>query len=152
MPRGRPAATDGSIPEQIDLKPFVMGIFIETLGVTMIGRFIGMTALVAALALPSLAQAQGVPGGIERGARDGERAAGPVGGVVGGVVAAWSEALPACWASMNARAFAAMWSSSTGPLIAMPRKSGSALFCPRRALPITMCRRNMASTIIATRS
>ena len=52
----------------------------------MIGRFIGMTALVAALAVPSLAQAQGVPGGIERGSRDGERAAGPVGAVVGGVV------------------------------------------------------------------
>src|SRR6185437_8117369 len=85
MPRGRPAATDGSIPEQIDLKPFVMAIFIETLGVTMIGRFIGMTALVAALAVPSLAQAQGVPGGVERGSRDGERAAGVVGGVVGGV-------------------------------------------------------------------
>ncbi|MBU6456239.1 MAG: DUF1236 domain-containing protein [Bradyrhizobium sp.] len=52
----------------------------------MIHRFIGMTALVAALALPSLAQAQGIPGGIEQGSRDGERAAGPVGAVVGGVV------------------------------------------------------------------
>ena len=52
----------------------------------MISRFIGMTALVAALAVPSLAQAQGVPGGVERGSRDGERAAGPVGAVVGGVV------------------------------------------------------------------
>ena len=52
----------------------------------MIGRFIGMTALVAALAVPSLAQAQGVPGGVERGSRDGERAAGPVGAVVGGLV------------------------------------------------------------------
>jgi len=53
----------------------------------MIRRFIGITALAAALALPSLAQAQGVPGGVERGWRHGERAAGPVGGVVGGVVA-----------------------------------------------------------------
>ena len=52
----------------------------------MFSRFIGTTALVtvlgAALALPSLAQAQGVPGGIERGSRDGERAAGPVGAVL----------------------------------------------------------------------
>jgi hypothetical protein len=52
----------------------------------MIRRFIGTAAVVAVLAIPSLAQAQGVPGGIERGARDGERAAGPVGAVVGGVV------------------------------------------------------------------
>ena len=51
----------------------------------MIRRFFETAALVAVLAIPSLALAQGVPGGIERGARDGERAAGPVGGVVGGV-------------------------------------------------------------------
>jgi len=51
----------------------------------MIRRFIGIAALVAAVALPVAAQAQGVPGGIERGSRDGERAAGPVGAVVGGV-------------------------------------------------------------------
>jgi hypothetical protein len=52
----------------------------------MIRRFIGTTALVATLALPSLALAQGIPGGVERGSRDGERAAGPVGAVIGGVV------------------------------------------------------------------
>ena len=51
----------------------------------MIRRFIGIAAL-AAVALPVVAQAQGVPGGVERGARDGERAAGPVGAIVGGVV------------------------------------------------------------------
>jgi len=34
----------------------------------------------------SVAQAQGVPGGIDRGAAAGDRAAGPVGAVVGGVV------------------------------------------------------------------
>jgi Protein of unknown function (DUF1236) len=50
----------------------------------MIRRFIGIAALVAAVALPVAVQAQGVPGGVERGSRDGERAAGP-GGVVGGV-------------------------------------------------------------------
>jgi hypothetical protein len=52
----------------------------------MIRRFIGIASLVAAVALPVVAQAQGVPGGIERGSRDGERAAGPVGAVVGGVI------------------------------------------------------------------
>ena len=52
----------------------------------MIRRFIGTAAIVAALARPALAQAQGVPGGIDRGSREGERAAGPVGAIVGGVI------------------------------------------------------------------
>ena len=52
----------------------------------MIRRFIGTAAIVAALAIPSLAQAQGVPGGVERGSREGERAGGPIGAVIGGVV------------------------------------------------------------------
>jgi hypothetical protein len=52
----------------------------------MIRRFLGTAAIFAALALPSLAQAQGVPGGVERGSREGERAAGPVGAVIGGVI------------------------------------------------------------------
>jgi hypothetical protein len=52
----------------------------------MIRRTLGTAAVVLALAVPSLAQAQGVPGGIERGAREGERAAGPVGAIVGGTI------------------------------------------------------------------
>ena len=53
----------------------------------MIRRILGATAIIATLAMPTLASAQGgVPGGIERGARDGERAAGPVGAIVGGTV------------------------------------------------------------------
>jgi hypothetical protein len=52
----------------------------------MIRRFIGIAALAATVALPAVAQAQGVPGGIEHGSREGERAAGPVGAVIGGVV------------------------------------------------------------------
>jgi Protein of unknown function (DUF1236) len=43
-------------------------------------------ALVAVLAIPLGAQAQGVVGGAERGAQEGAAAAGPVGGVVGGVL------------------------------------------------------------------
>jgi hypothetical protein len=52
----------------------------------MIRRFIGAAAICAAVALPVVVQAQGVPGGIERGAREGERAAGPVGAIVGGTI------------------------------------------------------------------
>jgi Protein of unknown function (DUF1236) len=52
----------------------------------MIRRFIGIAALAATVALPVMAQAQGVPGGVEQGSREGERAAGPVGAVVGGVI------------------------------------------------------------------
>jgi hypothetical protein len=52
----------------------------------MIRRFIGIAAVAAALALPAVTYAQGVPGGVERGSREGDRAAGPVGAVVGGVI------------------------------------------------------------------
>jgi hypothetical protein len=52
----------------------------------MIRQLLGIAALAAVAAVPVVAQAQGVPGGIERGSRDGERAAGPVGAVVGGVI------------------------------------------------------------------
>jgi hypothetical protein len=45
----------------------------------MIRRLIGIATLTAALALPVVVYAQGLPGGIERGSREGERAAGPVG-------------------------------------------------------------------------
>jgi hypothetical protein len=54
--------------------------------IIMIRRILGATAIIATLAIPVLAQAQGVPGGIDRGARDGERAAGPVGAIVGGTI------------------------------------------------------------------
>ena len=52
----------------------------------MIRRLIGIAAIVAAVTLPNLAPAQGVPGGVERGAREGERTAGPVGAIVGGTI------------------------------------------------------------------
>lgn len=52
----------------------------------MIKRLLGTAAIVATLAVPAIAQAQGVPGGIERGSREGERAAGPVGAIVGGTI------------------------------------------------------------------
>ena len=40
----------------------------------------------AAMLIPVVASAQGVPGGIDQGSREGERAAGPIGGIVGGAV------------------------------------------------------------------
>jgi hypothetical protein len=52
----------------------------------MMRRLIAIATLAAAVALPAVSHAQGVPGGIERGSREGERAAGPVGAVVGGVI------------------------------------------------------------------
>lgn len=51
-------------------------------------RILGIAAIAVGLILPLSAMAQGVPGGMERGAREGERAAGPVGAVVGGTVGA----------------------------------------------------------------
>ena len=60
----------------------------------------------ASVALPFAAQAQGVPGGVERGSREGERAAGPVGAIVGGgppaVVAAVYLGSPASAAALLA--------------------------------------------------
>jgi len=44
----------------------------------MIRKVIGTAFLAAAIIAPLSASAQGVPGGVERGAREGERAAGPV--------------------------------------------------------------------------
>src|SRR6478735_2174049 len=52
----------------------------------MIRRLIGAAAFLAAAAIPLVAQAQGVPGGIDRGAREGERSGGPLGAIVGGVL------------------------------------------------------------------
>jgi Protein of unknown function (DUF1236) len=52
----------------------------------MFRRLIGAAAICAAVAIPVVAQAQGVPGGIEHGAREGDRAAGPVGAIVGGTI------------------------------------------------------------------
>jgi hypothetical protein len=52
----------------------------------MIRRLIAIATVAAAVALPAVSHAQGVPGGVERGSREGERAAGPVGAVVGGVI------------------------------------------------------------------
>jgi hypothetical protein len=117
----------------------------------MIRRFIGITAIVAAVALPALAQAQGVPGGVERGSREGERAAGPVGAVVGGVVGG-VVALTGCWASISVPAFTVMSSNNTGRRTSIARTSVSARCCPRKASPITMYRRNTAFMTTATPS
>jgi hypothetical protein len=43
--------------------------YILTQGVIMIRRFVGAAAIIAAVFLPVATQAQGVPGGVERGAR-----------------------------------------------------------------------------------
>jgi hypothetical protein len=47
-----------------------------------------LAGVLALLAIPHLAHAQGIVGGAQEGAREGGRAAGPVGAVVGGAVGA----------------------------------------------------------------
>jgi hypothetical protein len=79
----RPARTiDGTFQPQATC----VRSFTHMSGVIMIRRLVGAAAIVVTTLLPVAAQAQGIPGGVERGARDGERAAGPVGAIVGGVV------------------------------------------------------------------
>ena len=51
-------------------------------------RFLGLTILLATLALPMTAQAQGTVRGAQEGAAQGDRDAGPVGAVVGGAIGA----------------------------------------------------------------
>ena len=51
-------------------------------------KFLVATMLLALLALPVAAQAQGTVRGMERGAAQGDRDAGPLGAVVGGTVGA----------------------------------------------------------------
>ena len=46
----------------------------------------GIAMVVALLAAPVVVHAQGIIGGMQRGAAEGNYAAGPVGGVVGGAV------------------------------------------------------------------
>ena len=47
---------------------------------------IAATLALSSLTLSGAAEAQGVPGGVRRGAAEGDRVAGPVGAVVGGAV------------------------------------------------------------------
>lgn len=53
-------------------------------------KFLGSIILLASLAVPLTAQAQGTVRGAERGAAQGKRDAGPVGAVVGGALGAVS--------------------------------------------------------------
>ena len=49
-------------------------------------KILKFAAVAALLAAPIAVHAQGVPGGMRRGAAEGNAAAGPVGGIVGGAV------------------------------------------------------------------
>ncbi|MDP2410922.1 MAG: DUF1236 domain-containing protein [Pseudolabrys sp.] len=51
-------------------------------------KYVASALLLAALALPVTAQAQGTVRGAQQGAEDGAKAAGPVGAIVGGTVGA----------------------------------------------------------------
>ena len=104
--------------------------------------------LAAAVVIPVIASAQGVPGGIERGSREGERAAGPVGAVVGGVVGGVNGVL-----GIDQRPrFNSYVVERHIPLTPTKAMSGSARTFPETASPITTCHRNMACATTATRS
>ena len=47
---------------------------------------LGLALALSTLTLVDTAAAQGLPGGVRRGAAEGDRVAGPVGGIVGGAV------------------------------------------------------------------
>ncbi len=51
-------------------------------------RHVAAFAILAAVALPTATQAQGLVGGAERGYHAGNHALGPIGGIVGGAVGA----------------------------------------------------------------
>ena len=57
-------------------------------GMSVKTRFALVAGVLALLAIPHLAHAQGIVGGAREGSREGGRAAGPVGAVVGGAVGA----------------------------------------------------------------
>jgi hypothetical protein len=57
-------------------------------GTSLKTRLAFLAGLLALLAVPHLAHAQGIVGGAREGSREGGRAAGPVGAVVGGAVGA----------------------------------------------------------------
>jgi hypothetical protein len=57
-------------------------------GISIKTRLALAAAVLALLAIPHLAHAQGIIGGAQEGSREGGRAAGPVGAVVGGAVGA----------------------------------------------------------------
>lgn len=47
---------------------------------------LGLGLALSTLTFVEAAQAQGLPGGVRRGATEGDRVAGPIGGIVGGAV------------------------------------------------------------------
>jgi hypothetical protein len=57
-------------------------------GMSVKSSFALVAGVLALLAIPHLAHAQGIIGGAQEGSREGGRAAGPVGAVVGGAVGA----------------------------------------------------------------
>ena len=75
---------------------------------------LGIAVVTALLASPFAAQAQGIFGGMERGAAEGS-AAGPVGGIVGGA----GDGVKGCSASTQGHATIAIGCMSTGQLIAI---------------------------------
>src|SRR5260370_28388264 len=70
------------------MKPNALKTSTLPTGTSVKTRLALMAGVLALLAIPHLAHAQGIVGGAQEGAREGGRAAGPVGAVVGGAVGA----------------------------------------------------------------
>ena len=91
----------------------------------MIRQVFGAAFITAAVIVPLSASAQGVPGGVERGAREGDRAAGPVGVRSSeGRSEELSAGSPEFWAPINGPAFAVTSSNSIDPHTAIRATSG----------------------------
>jgi hypothetical protein len=73
------------IPDMKAKRPKTLTVIAATSAWTKLALAAGVLAL---LAIPHLAHAQGMVGGARDGSREGNRIAGPVGGVVGGAIGA----------------------------------------------------------------
>ena len=94
--------------------------------------------LLASLALPVVAQAQGTVRGAEEGGAAGDRAAGPAGAIVGGTVGAATGTIGGILGVRIVRASANMSNMSDGPLTTMTTIFASA-WCFRQVLRTTTC-------------
>jgi len=113
-------------------------------------RYLVLTTLLAALAMPMMAQAQGTLRGAQEGAAEGNHAAGPVGAVVGGAVGAVAGTVGGILGVEIARAFANTSCASDCRPIAITTTLSSALFCRTAESPTTKSQANIMCEACAT--
>jgi hypothetical protein len=113
-------------------------------------KFLGLTMLLATLALPMAAQAQGTVRGAQEGAREGDRNAGPVGAVVGGTIGAVTGTIGGILGVEDRPRFREYVIHERHLPIAMTMTSASAPCCRKAASSITTCRPITTSAATAT--